>query len=60
MNLDPRIEKLSDILTCFDVKDAGQFIGQQGYFVDCLASYQNLDNKPYGTLDEIISWSEEK
>ena len=29
MKLDSRIKKLSDILTCFDVKDAGQFLGQQ-------------------------------
>ena len=53
MKLDPGIKKLSDILTCFDVKDAGQFLGQKGYFVDCLASYRNLDNKAYGTLTEI-------
>ena len=53
MNLDKRIKKLSDILTCFDVKDAGQFLGQKGYFTDCLASYQNLGNRAYGTLTEI-------
>ena len=53
MNLDNRIKKLSDILTCFDVKDAGQFIGQKGYFVDLLDSYRNLGNKAYGTLTEI-------
>ena len=53
MKLDSRIKKLSDILTCFDVKDAGQFLGQKGYFVDCLASYRNLDNKAYCTLTEI-------
>ena len=53
MNLDKRIKKLSDILTCFNVKDAGQFIGQQGYFVDCLDSFRNLGNRAYGTLTEI-------
>ena len=53
MNLDNRIKKLSDILTCFDVKDAGQFIGQKGYFVDLLDSYRNLGNRAYGTLTEI-------
>lgn len=53
MNLDKRIKKLSDILTCFDVKEAGQFLGQEGYFVDCLASYRNLGNRAYGTLTEI-------
>ena len=32
MELDKRIKSLSDILTCFDIKDAVQFIGQEGYF----------------------------
>ena len=53
MKLDSRIKKLSDILTCFDVKDAGQFIGQKGYFVGYISSYQNLGNRAYGTLTEI-------
>ena len=53
MNLDKRIKTLSDILTCFDIEQAGQFLGQKGYFVDCLASYRNLGNRAYGTLTEI-------
>lgn len=53
MKLDSRIKALSDILTCFDVQKAGQFLGQKGYFVDCLASYRNLGNRAYGTLTEI-------
>ena len=53
MNLDKRIKKLSDILTCFDVKDAGQFIGQEGYFSDCLEDYRCLSSRKYGILTEI-------
>lgn len=53
MNLDKRIKSKSDILTCFDVKEAGQFLGQEGYFTDLLVSFKDLDNKPYGTLAEI-------
>lgn len=53
MKLDSRIKALSDILTCFDVKDAGQFIGQKGYFIDFIENYQNLANRAYGTLIEI-------
>ena len=53
MNLDPRIEKLSDILTCFDVQKAGQFLGQEGYFSDCFDHYRCLANRKYGILTEI-------
>lgn len=53
MNLDNRIKSKSDILTCFDVKDAGQFLGQEGYFSDCLERYRCLDNRKYGVLTEI-------
>ena len=53
MELDKRIEKLSDILTCFDVKDAGQFLGQEGYFSDCFDHYRCLASRKYGILTEI-------
>lgn len=53
MQLDKRIEKLSDILTCFDIQKAGQFLGHEGYFADVNSSYQSLDNKAYGILTEI-------
>jgi hypothetical protein len=53
MKLDKRIKSFSDILTCFDIENAGQFLGQKGYFSDCLASFQNLANRTYGTLTEI-------
>ena len=53
MKLDPRIKALSDILTCFDIEEAKQYIGQKGYFVGYISSYQNLGNRAYGTLTEI-------
>ena len=53
MKLDERIKSLSDVLTCFDVEKAKQFVGQRGYFVDFIESYQNLVNRCYGTLIEI-------
>lgn len=53
MKLDPRIKALSDILTCFDLERAIQFIGQKGYFADVISNYQNLANKTYGTLTHI-------
>ena len=53
MELDKRIKKLSDILTCFDVQKAGQFLGHEGYFADVNSSYQSLDNRAYGILTEI-------
>ena len=53
MNLDKRIKKLSDILTCFDVQKAGQFLGQEGYFSDCLEHYRCLSGRKYGVLTEI-------
>ena len=53
MELDKRIEKLSDILTCFDVQKAGQFLGQEGYFSDCFDHYRCLASRKYGILTEI-------
>lgn len=53
MNLDKRIKSLSDILTCFDVQKASQFLGQEGYFSDGLEYYRCLASKKYGVLTEI-------
>lgn len=53
MKLDPRIKSKSDILSCFDIENAKEFVGQKGYFADCLDSYRNLGNRAYGTLTEI-------
>ena len=54
MKLDPRIKSLSDILTCFDIERAEQFIGQKGYFADDLPEYDSLENGEYGTLTEVL------
>ena len=62
MKLDERIKSLSDILTCFDIERAKQFIGQKGYFEDYLDNYISLGdgNKgygsqiEYGTLTEVL------
>lgn len=53
MELDKRIKSKEDILTCFDIEKAGQFLGHKGYFANVNSSYQNLDNKAYGILTEI-------
>lgn len=53
MELDKRIKSKNDILTCFDVKDAGRFLNQKGYFSDCIDLYRCLDNRKYGILTEI-------
>lgn len=53
MELDSRIKSKNDILTCFDLEQAIQFIGQEGYFADVISSYQNLGNRAYGTLTDI-------
>ena len=53
MKLDKRIKSKEDILTCFDIEKAGQFLGHKGYFANVNSSYQNLDNKAYGILTEI-------
>lgn len=53
MKLDSSIETLLDILTCFDIEEASQFMGQKGYFADVYSSFRNLSNRAYGTLTEI-------
>ena len=53
MKLDKRIKSKLDILTCFDIEEAKQFIGQKGYFSDFIENYQNLACRCYGTLIEI-------
>ena len=53
MELDKRIKSKLDILTCFDIEEAKQLIGQKGYFSDFIENYQNLAHRCYGTLIEI-------
>lgn len=53
MKLDPRIKKLSDILTCVDIEEAKQYINQIGYFADNINLFDNLDERLYGVLAGI-------
>lgn len=53
MNLDKRIKSLSDILTCFDIERAKQFLGKKGYFVNAIANFNYLDIRKYGTLTDV-------
>ena len=54
MELDKRIKSLSDILTCFDIEDAKQYIGQEGYFSDTLCGFCDLSsNRCYNILTDV-------
>lgn len=53
MKLDERINKLSDILTCTDIEEAEQFIGQKGYFSDCIRNFDDLSVKEVKALTSI-------
>lgn len=44
MELDSRIKEGKRPLMCFDIEEAEQFIGKNGYFSDCLYKFQNLDD----------------
>lgn len=52
MELDKRIRALSDILTCFDVERAKEFLGEKGYFADDLYCFTDLQSCTYGTLTD--------
>lgn len=54
MELDKRIKSLSDILTCFDVERAKQFMGQKGYFAIALHWFGSVETCPYGTLEAVF------
>lgn len=52
MKLDPRIEVISDIITCFekDKNKVKNYVGQKGYFTDDMMEYGNLESCIYGEL----------
>lgn len=50
MELDSRIKSLSDILTCFDVEKAEQFLGKKVYFTNHIGDFHRLKNCKYGEL----------
>ena len=59
MELDKRIKALSDILTCFDVERAREFLGEKGYFGD-LYCFTDLQREcPYGTLADVFGDSDD-
>ena len=53
MKLDPRIKSLSDILSCFDIERAKQFIGQKGYFTDDLYRFSDVLSCYHDTLTNV-------
>ena len=53
MNLDARIKSISDIFTCINMEEAKQFIGQRGYFADCMVSFEDLSQRELYNLDRI-------
>ena len=54
MELDKRIRALSDILTCFDVERAKEFLGEKGYFAGDLYYFTDLGSCTYGTLADVF------
>lgn len=55
MKLDNRIKSLSDVLTCFDIEKAKEFIGQMGYFAGDLYCFSDVEQLcPYDKLVNIF------
>ena len=54
MELDKRIKSLSDILTCFDIERAKEFLGEKGHFAGDLYCFTDLPTCPYGTLADVF------
>ena len=59
MKLDPRIIEGKRPLDCLDVDIAKPYIGQKGYFANCLCAFQDLKSidyhLTYATLKEVNS-----
>ena len=54
MNLDSRIKSKSDILSCFDIEKAKEFVGQKGYFANDLYCFSVVETCYYDTLTEVF------
>ena len=54
MNLDKRIKSKSDILSCFDIEKAKEFVGQKGYFANDLYCFSVVETCYYDTLTEVF------
>ena len=50
MELDKRIKEGKRPLTCFDLKEAEQFIGKKGYFAHEMEAFENLDRCYFSRL----------
>ena len=50
MELDKRIKEGKRPLTCFDLKEAEKFIGEDGYFAHEMEAFENLDRCYFSRL----------
>lgn len=55
LELDKRIDSLSDIFNFSDVENAKQFIGQKGYFTNTIYFFKDLQSCKYGTLINVFN-----
>ena len=53
MNLDPRIIEGKKPLTCFDLKEAKQFLGEKGYFSDFFSKYAHISDMKEDVLQSL-------
>lgn len=54
MNLDKRIKSKLDILSCFDIEKAKEFVGQKCYFANDLYCFSVVETCYYDTLTEVF------
>ena len=59
MNLDKRIKSKSDILSCFDIENDKEFVGQKGYFANEISSFCDINICKYGTLGSVLGDQQE-
>lgn len=55
LELDKRIESLSDIFNFSDVENARKFIEQKGYFTNNIYFFKNIQSFKYGTLINVFN-----
>lgn len=53
MELDKRIKEGKRPLTCFDVEEAKQFLGEKGYFSDFFSKYAHISNMKEDVLQSL-------
>ena len=57
LELDKRIESLSDVFNFSDAQNAKKFIGQKGYFTNTIYFLENIQSCQYGTLMNLFTES---